>query len=210
MAILMNRYDTEFLEWDPITVNLQIRTDFGFEPNEMLQDKINAGSSILTTNLFHLSLEAFNTICNTLNFGVATSEIFLPADLDDVLWGVTEAYMLEGPELRDTVFSHNVGRYVGVLLSEAGIQKPPSVLQFAEYPEGEQLLTHSETLDSDEPMFRAFWDKQQSERDELETINKNKLYALFNQLDSLPIKVNQDFTGKSLDKLKSELQTAQP
>jgi hypothetical protein len=209
MAILMDKYGSEFLEWDPLTVNLQIASDFGFAPRQALLDKVQAGSSVFTTNLFHLSLEAFSTISNTLNLGVTTSELFLPADLDDVLWGVSEVRLLEGTELNDTKFSHNIARYVGFLLADGGIQHPPSVLSFAEYPEHESSNVQNNIVEQDAVLYQAFWTRQLQEKEELEVINKNKLYALFSQLRQLPLKLDFEFVDKATTKLKEQLRQPQ-
>jgi len=209
MAIMTDKFGTEFVEWDPLTVNMEIKSAFGIEPSEILQDKIQAASGLLTTNLFYLSLEAFSAICNTLNLGVTASEIFLPADLEDSLWGITEAKLLSGPEM-ETDFSHNIARYVGFLLSEAGFRKPPTILAFAEYNEAEEQRTREAFLPEDEVLFKTFWENQKQERDGLEEINKLKLHTLFRQLDEIPVPYDKEFVKKGLGAIEKHVQSPTP
>jgi hypothetical protein len=177
----------EFVEWDPATVYMEIKREYGFDPTEELQDRVHAASSLLASNLFHLSLETFSTVCDALTIGVASSEIFMPADIDSVLWGVTEAKLLEGDMFTETEFSHNIARYVGALLSEEGITRPPSVLGFAEYPEAAEMRSQEAFMDDPE-MFNAYWDNQTNQQEQLELQNKRQVLELMRQLQELPIK----------------------
>lgn len=190
LALLADYYgDLEFLNWDPLMLNLQLTEDFHIQPQQFLLDRVNAGSVLLVNGLFHRSLETFNQICNVFNFGVVSSEVMLPADLDDALWGVTEAMLLEGPEqFQEEDFSHDIRRYVGVLLSEAGIRQPPSVLRFAEYDEHETRNLDNNLVEEDETFAKLYWEDQQATKDTLELYNKQQFLRLLEQLAVLPIK----------------------
>ena len=202
LALLMDKYEAEFLTWDPITINLQITEDFGVQPTDILLDKINAGSCLFTSNLFQISLPVFLNVCNVLNLGVATSEMFLPADLDDVYWGITESKLLLGDEDEETPFSHDVGRYVGLLLAQEGLYEIPPLLSFAEIDE-EQMGNLADNLTEQDPvMAKAFWTRQQDEKDQFEEVNQQKLNQLLLQLSDLPIKqLNKAWVDKNLAKL---------
>jgi hypothetical protein len=187
LALLIDEFGMEFVEWDPATVFMEINREFGFEPSEGLQDRIHAASSLFASNLFHLSLETFSPVCDALSMGLSSSELFMPADLDSVLWGVTEAKLLEGDMFDETPFSHNIARYVGALLDQEGISKPPSVLAFAEYPDGQQEQEQEAFMDDPE-LFNAYWDNQSTKQEELELQNKRQVLELMQQLRELPIK----------------------
>lgn len=202
LLILLDKFDMSIMEWDPVTLSMEIVANFGFEPSQGLLDRVNAASSLYTSNLFQLSLETFSAVCNSLNFGTVTSELFLPADLDDVLWGVTEAQVLMGEETDSTPFSHNIARYVGTLLIDEGVRRPPSILDFAEYPEEERdELTG---LEDDPDAFELYWQSQDEERNSLERINHAKLIALFQQIAELPLKRG------STEAIRQTLSTLQP
>lgn len=200
MAILMDAWGTEFIEWDPVTVGLELTADFGIEPSSDLQDKIQAACSLFTSNLFFVSIETFNLTCDALNFGSATSQLFVPADLDDVLWGVTEARVLLGDDFNEDEFGHDVKRYVGLLLSQAGIKRPPSTLSFAEYDAAERIR-EDDSFD-DELLHRVFWDAQEEDKATLEADNNRQIMLLMRQLSQLPLKEgNVDFIRNRLPKV---------
>lgn len=202
IILLTDEFGTEFVEWDPVTLNMEIVNAFGIEPSGELLDRINAGTSLFTSNLFQLSLEAFSAICNSLNFGSVTSELFLPADLDDVLWGVTEAYILGGDMIDKEGFSHNIARYVGYLLSQEGLQEAPSVVSWAEFDEHESNRAYDETT-TDPAMYKAYWERQEIERTSLEKWNNEKIVALFKQIEALPLKNgNASFVGEVIGRMK--------
>lgn len=208
LAILADNFDgMEFCNWDPLTINLQISDDFHIQPPQFLLDRVNAGASLFTSPLFHRSLEAFSQMCNVFNFGVISSEILVPADLDDVLWGVTEAMLLEGEQFNEEGFSHNIARYVGVLLMEAGIQEPPSVLRFAEYDEYEEANL-DENLSTVDPVFaKLYWEEQQAMKDNLEIYNREQLLRLMEQLAVLPIKnMQREIFEAKVEKLRAQVE----
>jgi hypothetical protein len=202
MSILIDRFGPEVLEWDPITVNLEITREFGVEPEEFLLDRAHAGAALLTSNLFHLSLESFSAICNTLNFGVVASETLIPASLDDILWGVTEARLIEGRMFDETPFSHNIARYVGVVLSNEGVTEPPSMLKFAELPEREQENRDANLLTDDPSMFSANWKNREEAKTNMDSGVRRRLRMLVSQLQELPLK-NKD--EKPLTQLQASL-----
>ena len=78
IAILLDRWGTEFIEWDPVTVGAEIEREFGISPTSLLQDRIQAASSLLTSNLFFVNLETFMVTCDALNFGAPASELLVP------------------------------------------------------------------------------------------------------------------------------------
>ena len=69
VTLLVSSYGAECLNWEPETLDLQIRNDFGVDMENRDADRLNAAVSVLTTDLFFLSLEGFCNVCNSLNFG---------------------------------------------------------------------------------------------------------------------------------------------
>ena len=186
LAILLDKFGAEMFGWDPIALSLEMRGAFGAEPEDEVFDRIMAGIGIISNNSFFVDVESFMHVCNALNFGVVMSEYWIPADLDDVLWGVTEAKMLLGEDYDEKHFSSDVRRYVGVLLQQEGIKKVPSILQFAELDEDAEATYAS--FGGDEVMEQTFWDEQQKDKDDLEKLNMERLRAMMAQVATLPIK----------------------
>ena len=196
MAILLDKYSMDFVEWDPVTVEMQLKDDFKVVPDSQLMDKIGAGSSLLTSNLFFKSLEAFNAICNVLNLGITTSETFLPADLDDIHWGLLEARLLLGDVYTEESFSHDIANYCGQLLESRGIYEPPQILQFSEYPEDVVRNLSDIVAGSEEgfdlPFYNAHLESMEEERTSMTALANSKLDELVDQLSQLPIEDRND------------------
>lgn len=184
MAILMDKFGSEFMSWDPATLALEIQSGFGIEPSPTLLDRCNAGITLFSSNLFFVSVETFSPLCDILNFGVLLEGIGSPAELDDVMWGCTEARLLLGPLYRDADFGHGPRRYVGALLTEHGIRPAPRILSFAEYPDDGTIP------DSDMPEqeFMEMMQRRESSAADLEKENARRLTRLMHQLASLPLK----------------------
>ena len=185
LALLIDRFGTEVFSWDPTTLSLEMRGAFGEEPEDELFDRILAAIGLMTSNAFFVDLSAFMNTCNALNFGVVTSETWIPSDLDDVLWGVTEARLLLGDDFKENEFSNDVKRYVGMLLQEEGLHKTPSVLSFAKIDENIEEVYEEAGGDI---IFEEAFNKEDKEREEnIEKENLVKLQAYQKQMQSLPI-----------------------
>jgi len=187
-ALLTDNFDAEWMNWEPETVEMELRTLGGQVPDDFLMDKAMAVSVLLSTNLFHVSFETWNNLVQIFNFDRSKSDLFVPASIEDVLWGCTEARILEGPDEFDSEgFSHDIAVYVGTLLSQHGMTRPPSVLNFAEYDEAE-LDRRDLSLAADEFIFKAYWDSHRGiiEEAERDTIDKTK--ELLEQIRNLPLK----------------------
>lgn len=186
-ALMLDNFGTDYLTWEPETVEMELLS-IGVEPTEALMDKIMAVSVLLTTNSFHTSFQAWNNLCQTFNFDKTTGDLFTPASLDDAIWGCMEARMLEGPDEYDPQgFTEDIAIYVGTMLGDLGINKPPSILQFAIQDEKE-LERRDMVLAADETSFKSYWEMQKTTADELEKYAVDRAKELLRQLKTLPLK----------------------
>ena len=207
LVILYNQYGAEFFNWDPSTIAIQIKEDFGNTPTNNCRNKIQAGSSLITTDLYFKSLETFSIVNNTLNFNVSSTNTFMPANLDDCMWGCTETSILLGEDYSSDQYSHNVARYAGYLLDEEGIYKPPAVLKFAEYPDVAPGNDRS-NLAEDPVLFTTFWKDQEDTSLYLEILIQKRLREMLVQIQQLPFKdIQTDFTKGLLEKIQENLST---
>jgi len=204
LAILVDRFTTAFFDWDPATLALEIKHEYGIEPPNYLTDRVQAGAALFTTDLFHVAIEAFTATCNAFARSPVLKGVFLPPDLDDCLWGVTEAVLLEGPTEDEVVpFSQPVARYVGLLLQQSGIKEPPSMLAFAEYPETD-VLPESLAGTEDTTMFEANWARMAQRPAVLESANLSTLQELYRQLLTLPVRdLDLSYVEQALTVLQS-------
>jgi hypothetical protein len=186
-AIMMDLFDAEWLEWEPETIEIELK-ELNVDLTSLTKDKLMCVSTLLGTNLFHTSFVTWNNLLQVLNFDVGHPELFVPAGLDDVIWGCTEARLLEGPEVFDQEgFSDDIRTYTGQILSSHGITKPPSVLEFAAFDENE-IRQRDDALTGDEFIFKAYWDNQTQTISEMESMVIDKTKELFRQLTRLPLK----------------------
>jgi hypothetical protein len=180
LAIAINEFGTECLDWDPNALELELTTLCRNEIPDATMDRLMAAISILTTDDFFRDIYAFSALCNALNRGVISGDMWIPADLDDVLWAVTEVRMLLGEGYSDTNYSDNINKYVGILLQREG-----STLKFAELdPEEERVY---KAYDGDAVLEQAFWERQEEDRNNLEKENIRRLQEYMLQLSKLPI-----------------------
>jgi hypothetical protein len=202
VAALLPYYDSDLFNWDPNTIELQLEGDFKLTVPQSTYDKIQAVSSILTTNLFHVDVPVFCTVCSTLNRGIAVTDGFVPAGIEDMAWGLTEANLLEGKEFWEQGFSDDIARYTGIVLEQSGLYEAVKPFQYVIFPENMSSIMN-ENL-TDELEFKMFWDKQADRKKDVASYVQQKLLQLFEQLKELPIKdKNNEFLDSVILKLRS-------
>jgi hypothetical protein len=188
LILLIDNFGTEVLDWEPETIYMELEEVFKVKMNNLLADKINASCSLLSSDLYHKSLEAFTTINSAFSFKSVSAKEFNFSTLEDVMWGVSEARMLEGPELYDAAgFSHDISRYTAELLSVEGISKPPDILKFSEFNPTE-LDQRDITLAGDGMAAEAYWRRQEEERAKLEEMATKNMQELIKEVQELPLK----------------------
>lgn len=188
MVLLIDNFGTEVIHWEPESVETELYDVFKVNVTPALSDKINAGSALLASDLYHKSLEGFTAVNRALNLKPVSSEVFNDLTIDDLMWGCTEARMLEGPETFDASgFSHPIAGYAAQLLSAEGITKPPKILSFAEYPP-EELDQRGIALAADPAAAQAYWARQADQNAELERRAAELLKELTEEIASLPLK----------------------
>jgi hypothetical protein len=201
MAVMYGTYGAEFLEWDPLTINLNIIDDFKITPTQELKDKIQAGVTIITTDMFYRSLETFFVISNLSSNEGYSTEMLIPPELDEVAWACVEAKLLDS-EYESMEFSGDISRYVGFLLDREGIFTPPSILRYADYPES----TFLDGVPEDNILYKEITEAQEEKRSEFVEALRLRTLALFSQLRSLEMDgKNDEFIEKALPRLQQGL-----
>ena len=200
LAIVLDNWGTEALSWEPSVLNKELETGLNVEPNDLLADKLQAAASLLTTNLFHVSLEAFNSMVQVFSFQEADFQDFIPASLDEIAWGVVEARMMEGPEeAKEQGFSHDIQGFVGQMMSNEGLTRKPRALEWAALPEGEED-NRDEILSQDPAFFSAYWGRQEEVLQDIEKLVASHARALVGQLAEIPFEsADNQFAKKILE-----------
>ena len=196
LAILKDEYGDEFMEWDPATIEIELRALGVKEMPEHLANKINAGTALFTSNLFFVSLETFIATTLVLNNIPVTTESMLLPDIDDILWAATEVRLLLGKDYPENEYGHDIARLTGKLLADDGIYTPPQLLEFAEYPENEiaNMESYGKGLEGTPAAIDAQvqFDQMRENASNLELQANKKLQELLSQLLELPLATKND------------------
>lgn len=210
LVALIDAYGTECIQWDPETVRAQLESDYQIELKASSMDRIMASMGVLASDMFHVSLEAFNNTCEAFNFGPVDGDRFIPCELDDIMWGCTEARLLLGSKEYDEAdWSHDVRRYVAAQLSTEGVTKAPDILFFAEF-DADELDNKDSLLATDGLMASAYHGRQQTVLGDLNREAIANLQALLQQIASL--KLTHGTTEQVqvlLDDIKNKIAEAQ-
>lgn len=187
VAIMIDRFGADCVNWEQETLEMEVR---GLSANfdKDLMDKLSAGFVILSEDSPHQDTMIFNNVTQVLNFDDIDPEAFIPATLEDILWGCSEMRLLEGAEEYDSIgFSPDIKSYVGTLLVQHGLTTPPSVLSFADISE-KDLTSRDDGLGADSLMFEAYWDEQRSTKEDMEKFVIGRTNDLLFQLSTVPFK----------------------
>lgn len=189
LAILLDRFGTDVMSWDPATVELELQDEFGVKAISTTNlDKINALITALTTNLFYVSVEAFHYITNALNGSSPAFGQFDPVTAEEAAWAITEVRMNDVPEQggdpAESEFSHEVRTYQGVILSDEGLD-PFGPLESAEMPYGYGSL---DNVADDPIIYSAVWEGRNRGIKEIEDSTKAKLLYTIQTIKSLPLR----------------------
>lgn len=187
MAILVDKFGAECINWEQETMEIELR-GLNVHPRKTLIDKIAAATSVLSTEMAHTDVTVFNNIVQVFNFDNIDPQAFIPASLEDILWGCAEMRLLEGPEDYDSAgFSPDIADYVGKVLVQHGITTPPSIVQFADISE-DMIVDRDDNLGADSLMFEAYWTDQREIVQDMENFVIKRTDALLDQLAGLPLK----------------------
>lgn len=189
LAILLDEYGTEMFEWEPETIRMEVQDKFGATLPQLNDDKIWSLITALTTNQFYVSLEIFTAVCDSLSNDQHDFGLWTPNTPFELAWGVTEV-LLNDPfddEHPNGEFSNEIERYTGLILTENGILEPPKMLGFAAYDSDNPVLDLDTAFIDDPDMFHAAWNKQQSDRLDIEANVQMRLQDLIREVASLPL-----------------------
>lgn len=185
LEIAASVFGPEMFQWDPETIRLELRDEFGVEPKEDCFNKLMAGITLVTTDFFYRSLPDFINLCNVLSNGAIDNRVWDPADALEVAWGITEALLIWPPAPSDeNPFAADILAYIGHVTRAEGIMVPPDVLRLG-VRQGDDIWNMVQGEFSDDPvMFAAIYDMEKSKTEEINSEVKRRLVQLFQQLDA--------------------------
>jgi hypothetical protein len=189
LALFIDTYGTEGLDWDPMTIQSEIEQDFGVKVERSVFDRLMAGIAILTTDSFYKSLPDFIALCNVLAGDSYDPAVFDPADSAEIAWGMSEGMLISPPEDdEENPFSEDIVNYIAQTLKSEGLLTPPDVLKVGMKEEFSKILEKVKYDYSDDPeMFNAVYDMQSSRTGDINKTIKGMLKSLLEQMKDLPL-----------------------
>lgn len=190
-------------DWHPETIKLELEQEYGIRLPKLSLDKIMAGVMIRTNDLFFREPYHFIELANVLSGDDFEPDEFEPADSVECAWAITEALLLCPPDDEDPEpFSDDVRRYLGFVLKEEGFVTPPGILRIALDAD---LSAHMADFADDPELAEGIFQAQQSKAAEVETIMREQLAELTDQLERLPLR--QGTTADLAARLRRALQS---
>lgn len=92
-AMVLSRYGEEALDWDPLTLQMEIQDDFGVSPASEVMDKICAMQIVMGTGDFFGRVDAFRNISNTIANGQPFFQTFTPLQAEEIAIAVATVGM---------------------------------------------------------------------------------------------------------------------
>ena len=118
-AMLVSKYGEEALDWDPLTIRLEIQDDFHVEPAAEVMNKICAMQVVMTSSDFFERIDAFLNVCNALSEGDPFFEVFAPPETEEIAYALAAVAMN-----RDMLpFNPTIRRYVKEALKADGFSE---------------------------------------------------------------------------------------
>lgn len=203
VTAVVDLYGTEAFTWAPETLLMELEDDLGTSLDPLLYDRLMAGISIIVTDRFYKSLPDFIEMCLVLSGASFDPSVFQPADSDDCAWGITEALLLAPPD-EENPFSDEIRGYIGYVTQMEGIITPPDILRIG--TRDEDVLSKVQSGFSDDPeMSQAIWQAEASKTEDINSLVKERLFLLIQQLSSLRLKHGE--TGDVAKRLLRNLQS---
>ena len=92
-AMVLTKYGEEALDWDPLTIQMEIQDDFGVTPASECMDKICAMQIVMGTADFFNRVDAFRNIVNTIANGDPFFQTFTPLQAEEIALAVATVGM---------------------------------------------------------------------------------------------------------------------
>ena len=83
-AMVLSKYGEEALDWDPITIQMEVQDDFGVTPAAEAMDKICAMQIVMGSGDFFGRVDAFRNIVNTIANGQPFFQTFTPLQAEEI------------------------------------------------------------------------------------------------------------------------------
>lgn len=154
------------LNWDPLILRDAFQKQFDCKLSQRGFDKLQAGLTVVGTNLFNTSIETF-LACTAAFANKSIKEGQLSyVTLKDCCWAVFCQKQLND-EFQQ--YDPDIVSYINKLMNQDGISKLPDYMSFANLPD-DQMTRIQQALVSDQTAFEAYSSRQ------IQNVNDIKMY----------------------------------
>ena len=117
-------YGNECYSWDPMVLKTELQHDLNCEVSDLQSDKIQAGITLLTTELYETNIQVFETVNYLINHQHDDMDELNPLEAEELICGMTEAYLIKH---EDMSFSDEIRVYAGQIFYDYGMYGPPKL-----------------------------------------------------------------------------------
>ncbi len=188
VGCLIDLYGIRVLNWDGLTIQLQLKDDLDVDPPRTVYDQFMALISALNSDLVYREVAVFDEFVSAVNgngFGTDRE----PPEATDLVWAVAELQMNDpepaGHDHTDP-FDLNVKRYMRAVLSDEGVLIPPRTVGFLD-----QVQIRKENRD-DPTAYADAYQSAQMRADELDLLVKQRTERLVDEMTGLGLIRLQD------------------
>jgi len=132
--VVLRKYGTEAMSWQPEFLREELESDFGVTLSDLQSDKIQAGFTILQTDLFQSQWEVFKTVCHLLNNTPDSFEDPTPLEAEELAAAMAHYRLFVGDAEDTPPFSDEVKAYAGVVLYHYGMSESAAIFKDALMP----------------------------------------------------------------------------
>ncbi len=187
VGILLKAYGAAALNWDGLTVQLQLKDDFELEMPRKVHDQMMGLILCMTSDRVFTEVPVFDEMVSALTGqGVGYEQDCPP--VQDVAWTVTEI-LLNDPtptgRPANRPWSRDIAKYVRVVLDDEGMPIAPKALDFA----GDKEVPTESTAGED--YYAAVWETQSERAKEVDEWVQERVTLLVGQLEGLGIPIGQ-------------------
>lgn len=151
LRLAIKEYGNECFEWEPLVLKAELQRDLDCELSDLQSDKLQAAITLLTTNTYENFISVFETFNHLFNHQHAHLEELDPLEAEELILGLTEAYLIRGESLD---FSPEVRVYAGQIFHDYGMHKPPAL-----FPEAIMRERDGEDTEKNEALQEIFDEK---------------------------------------------------
>jgi hypothetical protein len=126
-------FGSEAFGWEPQILRNELEERYSLEISDLQSDKIQAGITILTTNLYETDIRTFEVLTSLINHTAQDFEDFEPLGAEEIIVGITEAFSIR---MEPIEYGDSVRVYAGKVFHDHGFHRAPELMPDAIMPEG--------------------------------------------------------------------------